>query len=434
MAGGTFLTQNRVRAGVYINFRSAGRKAAAVGSRGTAALPMEIGFGPAGKLLPVTADTDVRKLFGYRAGDPALLLLQECAKRAGTVLAYRLAEGGKASCTGGNLTATAKYGGSRGNALAVRITAEAGAFRVETLLDGEALDVQHGTEVSDLSANSWVEFSGSGALSPQAGLVLSGGTDEKADAESYRGFFKALETADFQTFALPSDDMEVIREAAAFTVRMREQEGKKIQAVVAGYPQANHEGVISVKNGVLLENGTELTAAQATAFAAGMTAGAQVNESNTYGVYDGAADVRERMTGSEIEAALKAGEWVFLPKGNRVVLEQDINTFTAFSPEKGRAFSKNRLLRVMDGLAEDLKRLFEEQYLGKTGNSADGRSLFRAEVLGYLQQLAEIGAIDGTGPEDVEVLPGQEADAVTVNLQLRPVDSMEKLYMTVEIR
>ena len=435
MAGGTFLVQNKIRAGAYINFRSGKQISVSVRDRGIAAVPLEIGFGPAGVLTEVTAETDVKKRLGYPADSPALLLVRECAKRARTVLVYRLAEGTKASCTGGNLTATARYGGSRGNDLTVRVTAEGERFRVETLLDGGVVDSQEAGEVSELAGNSWVEFSGSGALTAQAGLVLSGGSDGEVTAESYSGFFKALETADFQTFALPTADSAVIREAVSFVRRMREDEGKKIQAVVAGYPQADTEGVLSVKNGVRLEDGTELSAAQATAYAAGMTAGAQVNESNTYGSYEGAADVLERYSNSEIVAALQAGEWVFVPRGSGVVVEQDINTFTSYTAEKGKIFSKNRPVRVMDGLAADIKKLFEERYLGKTGNSADGRSLFKAEILSYLQQLQEIGAIDGLDPaEDVEVLPGNEADAVAVRLWIRPVDSMEKLYMTVEIQ
>ena len=34
---------------------------------------------------------------------------------------------------------------------------------------------------------------------------------------------------------------------------------------------------------------------------------------------------------------------------------------------------------------------------------------------------------------DIEVLAGNEIDSVVVNLAVKPVDSMEKLYMTVKI-
>ncbi len=434
MAGGVFTAQNKLRAGAYIRFRSAGQASAQVGERGTAAIPLFLSFGESGKFIPIDGETDVEKRLGFPADHEALKLLRECGKRAKKVLVWRLSEGEKASATGGNLTVKAKYGGERGNALVVRVTAEEDGFSVETLLDGKVMDQQEGKTATDLSGNDWVDFSGSGALSAQAGLALTGGSDGEETAESYDKFFKALETADFETFALPTEDKSVIRKAVSFVKRMREEEGKKIQGVVASYPQADCEGILSVKNGVKLEDGTEVSAAEATAYVAGMTAGAQMNESNTYDFYDGASDVLVRYTGSEIETALRAGEWVFVPGKGGVVVEQDRNTLTSFTAEKGKIFSKNRPLRVMDGLAKDLKELFEGQYLGKTGNSADGRSLFKAEILGYLQELEQMGAIEDVEAEDVEVLPGNDADSVVVNLKLWPVDSMEKLYMTVEIR
>ncbi len=435
MAGGTFLVQNKVRAGAYIRFRSVKQSFAAVGSRGIAALPLKLGFGPVGTLVEVNADTDIRKTFGYDPSDTELLLLRECAKRAQTVLVYRLADGQKASCTAENLTVTARYGGSGGNRMTVRVSGEEAPFLVETFLDGTLVHSQSAGEISQLVSNDWVEFSGSGALQPHAGIVLSGGSDEEVTAQSYDGFFAALQKVTFQTFAIPTDDAEVIRAAVAFAKSMREDEGNPIQAVVAGYPQADYEGVISVKNGVILEDGTTLSAADATAYVAGMTAGAQVNESCTYDLYDGAVDVDEHYSNSQIISALQAGEWIFIPRNGSVVVEQDINSFTSFTADKGKTFSKNRPLRVMDGLAADLRLLFEQYYLGKTGNSADGRSLFKAEVVGYLQQLQDIGAIDGLDPaQDVEVLPGTDSDAVVVNLSICPVDSMEKLYMTVQIQ
>ena len=435
MAGGTFLVQNKVRAGAYIRFRSVQQTFATVGSRGVAALPLALDFGPSGSLIEVSADTDVKKIFGCSADAEQLLLLRECAKRAQKILVYRLADGQKASCSSGGLTVTARFGGSGGNRITVRVVEEGDAFRVETLLDGTVQDSQTVSDISRLSQNDWVQFSGSGSLSPQAGLVLSGGTDDPVSDDSYDGFFSALEKADFQTFAFPTEDSDLINSAVAFVKRMREDEGKPVQAVVAQFPQADYEGVISVKNGVILEDGTTLSPQQATAYVAGMTAGAQVNESCTYDTYDGAADVSQRYTNTQVIDALQNGEWVFIPRKGGVVVEQDINSLTSFTAEKGKTFSKNRPLRVMDGLASDLRSLFESYYLGKTGNSADGRSLFKAEIVSYLQQLQEIGAIDAfDSAADVEVLPGSDSDAVVVNLSIRPVDSMEKLYMTVEIQ
>src|SRR5690606_10606048 len=107
---------------------------------------------------------------------------------------------------------------------------------------------------------------------------------------------------------------------------------------------------------------TTLTAAQAVAWVAGATAGAAANQSLTYQAYDGAVDVAPRYTNSQIIAALQNGEFVFIPLDGRAVVEQDINTLHTFTPEKGKAFSKNRVLRVLDGLANDYMRVFSQSY------------------------------------------------------------------------
>lgn len=109
-----------------------------------------------------------------------------------------------------------------------------------------------------------------------------------------------------------------------------------------------------------------------------------MNESLTYAAYDDAVDVAPRYTNAQIEAALTAGEFLFTPSNNRAVVEQDINTFLSYTPKKNKSFHKNRVIRVMDGIANDLKRIFEASYIGKVDNNVDGRALFRKEIVVYL--------------------------------------------------
>ncbi|MDD6033002.1 MAG: phage tail sheath protein, partial [Oscillospiraceae bacterium] len=135
MAGGTFTARNKVRPGAYINFTSAPGVMGTIGERGTALLPLRLPFGPEGVLTAVTADTDVRLVFGLTSEDDRLLLLRECAKRAGKVLVWRLGGGEKASCTNGALTVTARWGGSGGNGITVVIRGSA-PFAVETWICG----------------------------------------------------------------------------------------------------------------------------------------------------------------------------------------------------------------------------------------------------------------------------------------------------------
>lgn len=432
MAGGTFTARNKVRPGAYINFTSEAKPLGTVGERGVALLPMALSFGPEGEMIPVDRDTDIRPLFGTDSDDPALLLLRECAKRASKVLVWRLNSGEKASCSDSGLTVTARYSGSAGNLITVKIVSEGEAFRVETWLGGTLMDSQTATAVEGLTDNSLAVFSGTGSLTAHAGLVLSGGSDEDAGAESYDAFLKAAALCDFNTMAVPSADSAVLQKVIRFVKEMREEEGKKIQAVLPEN-SADYEGILSVKNGVVLEDGTQVDKVAATAYLAGMTAGAAINESCTYDRYDGAVDANPRLLESEIIEALQKGHLVFTPRSGGVILEQDQNSLVSFTPEKGKAFHKNRTLRVLDQLAEDIRRIFEDYYLGKVANSADGRRLFQAELLSYLRSLAELSAIEPPESTDVTVSAGEEPDSVVAELAVQPVDSMEKLYMTVTL-
>ena len=42
-------------------------------------------------------------------------------------------------------------------------------------------------------------------------------------------------------------------------------------------------------------------------------------------------------------------------------------------------------------------------------------------------------AIQNFEPDDVDVLPGNDIDAVVINLRIQPVDAAEKLYITITV-
>ncbi|WP_438491021.1 phage tail sheath family protein [Paenibacillus sp. IHBB 3054] len=438
MAGGTWTLQNKVRPGVYINVESSGGTLGAAGSRGITSLALSLPWGAAKVITPIVAGEDTLTRLGYDLTAPELLLVREALKRAQKVLLYKLNEGTKAAVTAGDLVATAKYGGLRGNSLKVVVQTnidDNSKFDVKTLLDNAVVDTQVVSDIAGLTANDWILWSGTGALTASAGAPLIGGADGSVTNADHTAFLGALELYDFQTVALPSTDNALKAVYAAFIRRLRDNEGKKVQAVLENYPTADNEGVISVKNGVVLSDGTTLTAVQATAWVAGATAGAEMNESLTYAAYDDAVDVAPRYTNAQIEAALTAGEFLFTPSNNRAVVEQDINTFLSYTPKKNKFFHKNRVIRVLDGFANDTKRIFETSYIGKVSNNVDGRALFRKELVVYADNLQSIGAIQNFDAQtDITVLPGVDSDAIYVEANIQPVDSIEKVYMKVQVK
>lgn len=439
MTGGTWTIHNKVRPGVYINFNNAPQPLGAVGERGVVTMPLILSWGEPKKVLSVEAGNGTAELLGYPITAPQLLLVREALKRARTLLLYRVNEGAKASATAGELVATARYGGVRGNDIAIVVEANVdhpSLFDVRTLVDGTETDVQTVADIAGLKPNAWVAWNASGALTATAGVPLAGGSDGDAATSDYMDYLDAVETLEFQTMALPVSDAELKGVFAAFVSNMRDGEGRKVQLVTANYAEADYEGVISVKNGVVLSDGTALTPEQATAWVAGATAAAGVNASLTYAAYDGAVDASPRFTHSQTVAALNNGEFLFTGGTGRAIVEQDINTFTGYTPQKGRHFSKNRVMRVLDAINNDLARVFGSYFVGKVSNDADGRNLLKSECINYLSQLQNLGAITGFDSQsDIAIAPIEgQADGVYIELNVQPVDAVEKIYIRVEVR
>lgn len=256
------------------------------------------------------------------------------------------------------------------------------------------------------------------------------------DAEDLTTALKALKTTNFNTMAYPFD--ETSHGANKLTIAnwmkdMVENEGVSIQGVFANYV-ADSELIINVGQGIKLSDGTILTPAQTVAWVAGVTAGATVSRSNTGKKYIGAIDVVPRMTKSEMEAAITAGKFMFkVDTAQNVTAVYDINSLTTTTVEKGKQFKKNRIIRVLNGINNDITTIFESNYVGKTNNNVDGQSLLRGTLIEYFNALQALSAIQNFVPEDVTVLPGTDSDAVVINCYIQPVDSVEKMFITVNL-
>lgn len=442
MAGGTWISQNKVRPGVYINFKARPQPLGSVGDRGIAAFPVALPWGDPTNVITLDASEYSKKsleLIGFNATDARIRHITSAANHAKQVLLYRLGGSGatKATATEGDLTATAKWGGTRGNDLKIVVQAnidEPTLFDVVTLLDNDEVDRQTVPYIAGLAENSFIVWSGTGDLTATAGVSLTGGTDGSTTGADFSAALSAFEAYQFNVLGIPLDDSTSKQLAVAYVKRQREDEGKKIQAVLVNYSSADCEGIISLRNGIVTSDGLQIGPTSLVWEIAAMQAAAAVNESLTYRAIPNAVDAYPRLTNSETITALKTGELVITALNGNAVIEQDINTLTSFTPDRSKAFSKNRVLRVLDTIGNDVKRIFDQFYIGKVSNNADGRALFEAENVSYLLSLQSLGAIQNFDSQtDISVVQGNDVDSVVIELRIQPVDSIEKIYMTVEV-
>lgn len=447
MAGGKFdKLAGKVRPGTYMNFESTRSDTVGTSERGTVIIPLlKPSYGPAGSYIELTnagPDAAYAKL-GYSVydSDPnrQMLLIREAFKNASKVLVYIPKEGTKAVAKNElepNLTATAKHGGTRGNALTVTVAANpVGGFDVTVSLAGNTVAYYEGlSTVDDLIAQDceYVTFTGSGALAAIAAMNLTGGTDATAQNDDLTTFMDTWEKVKFNTVAMPVTDSSMKAAIKTKIKYLRESMGRGVQAVVPDFP-ADYEGIISIKNGYAIDD-DKLSAAEATAWVAGASAGASYVESLTYDAVDGATDLVDALTHEEYVDAINKGHFAFsISEENKVIVEYDINSLTSFKQPKDETYRKNRVVRVMDTFQESIQLNFPPN---KYANDSDGWDIMEGVGKSILKQFAEAGAITDVD-YDNDFLVDRDAsygDKTYFNVNLKPVDSSEKLFFTTHTR
>ena len=444
MAGGTWTTQNKVRPGVYIRFTTNRALGLTVGERGVVTICEPMSWGPVGEVMTVANGDDMTPYTGYDITNEKNRFLREIFRGTNrtspptTLYLYRPAatSSAKATVTTGTLTATAKYPGVRGNDITIVVTEDVdneGSFFVSTVVDGEIQDQQSAETVADLVPNDWVDWSGTGALTATVGAPLTSGADGTVAASAYSDYLEAIEPYKFDVIIYDGSDSTVQDSMVGFVNRLADENGQYTQLVAANLTAPDSRFVINVMSGVTLADGTELTPQQVTWWAGGATAGAQFNESLTYATYPTAVAVSPLLTNNQIISALQSGQFILVADFDEVHVEQDIDSLTTYTTDIGVVYKKNRIIRLCNTIANDIYRQFSQNYIGMVNNNDAGRARFKAAIVGYLYQIQDAEGIQNFDPEDVEVLPGIDIDAIVVNVAFYAVDAVEKIYMTVSV-
>lgn len=443
MPGGTWTSQNKVRPGVYIRFTSTQGLGLTVGERGVVAICEPMSWGPVGTVQTVEAGADTTPFCGYDITSPNARFLQQIflgtnrTAGASKVLLYRpsATSSAQAEATAGALTATARYPGARGNDISIVVTEEVDGdtFTVSTVVDGNAVDEQTGVAtVSDLEANDWVTWSGTGALTATTGAPLTGGSDGTVESAAYSAFLGVIEPYRFDILIYDGSDSTVRTAMTSFVQRMNEENGQYCQLVASGLTNPDSRYVINVMSPATLSDGTALTAQQVCWWVGGAEAGAMYNESLTNATYPDAVSTT-MMTNAQYIAALNAGQLVLTADNGRVYVEQDIDSLVTYTTDITEVYRYNRTMRLANTIANDLYQQFSTNYLGVVDNNAQGRSMFQAAIVGYLLDIQANNGIQNFEASDVTVEPGEAINAIVVTISVQPVGSVEKVYITISM-
>ncbi|CCI81988.1 phage tail sheath family protein [Lactobacillus hominis] len=449
MAGGTWKIQNKRRPGAYINVVGNGEAVIeSVAGRVLMLRDKSLGWGNSG-VIELTSGSNFIEKIGTTLEDPDLVALKETLKGAETVLLLNPSAGtpAKLEKDGMPWVITAKYPGEKGNKLTVSVELkpdDPDNLKVTTLFGTSVVDEQiiNAHSLGDFTGNDYVTatLATTGdkdtTVSNASGTLTGGTTEGISDLTSMIN--DALENENYAVVTTAGLDIKsnLNQLLVQSLKRLREDEGRKVRAVIPsdGATNYNYEGVSAVINGYTLNDGSNISAKDATGFFAGISASADAATSLTYYEVTDAISAFPKLDNDKTIKALNDGQVLFTTRpGQRVVIEQDIDTLTKFSGTKPKVFSKNRVMRTLDEIATNTEQVFEQSFLGKVGNNAAGRDLFKANRISYLTDLMNKNIIQDFKNSDITVEKGNDSDSIVVNLAITPVDAMEKLYMTVVV-
>lgn len=453
--GGSFVTQNKILPGVYVNVNQQSKVGSALSDRGVAALGLELDWGPDGELFYLEASefrSRAQILFGYAYGDRHLQGLRDLFLHAAGCYFYRLNSGERAACS----LAEARFSGVRGNALLVTVEAaensevgesEAGEnesgvvvasgesgnteaatqFVVTSWLDGQEVDRQQVKSAAELLDNDYICWKGGATL--QAGyLSFSGGSNKaKVGAEDYQKLLEALGECEFNALGCLSCELAVQNLFVQYTREQREDNGRKFQTVLYNCA-ANYEGVINLGSKALAE---DLPESGLVFWLLGAEAGCAVNATLTNAVYDGEIKAEATASQRDLQQALLEGSLVLHRLNGELRVLEDVNSLQNWQEGGLEDRRFNQTVRVLDQIVLDLAALFYQRYLGIVPNDNAGRISLWSDVVAYYRKLEGLRAIESFDPADVTVAQGENKKAVVISSYLNVTNAMSQLYLTV---
>lgn len=431
LGGGTFLTQNKVLPGSYINVVSQARASANLSDRGICAIATELGLWDEGKVKTIT-NSDFQKnslsLFGYVYTADELKPLRDLFANVTKVHCYKLPKDGGAYAT--SMLGTAKLNGVEGNKLKLNISEAESGYLVETYVSDKLVHSQN-LDLTNKSAwvnNEYWTLSDTVESVNTGWMYFEGGVNGTVQDSSYQLFLDAIESYSFNTIGYAGTNDTLKQLFATWTKRMRDEVGAKFQCVLHKYHEADYEGVISVENDVIGDN-----VANMVYWVVGAEAGCAINKSLTNSKYNGeyASSIDTDFTQSELEEGLKAGKFIFHKVNDEVRVLDDINTFVSFTDEKSSDIASNQTMRVIDQSCNDIAVLFATKYLGNIPNDPSGRVSLWNDILKLNQAMEKLRAIQKFNPDSLIVEKGETKKSVVVTNPIEPVNAMAQLYMTI---
>jgi len=479
MASGTWQPSDKPkRPGFYMRFIAAALARIQPGARGIVAIPVKANWGPKKQVVEITSEKDLSDILGADTGGnfTAYTCVRLCLLgQPKTILVYSLSDGSEQQAsivlkdtdvapvdvlrlktkhpTARDFKVTTRTNILDENKQDIVLFEGSKQLFVYTFDTGATAVDNALAAVNDNKDNKWLVAekiaAGNGTLAAISSQDLTGGNAGVTNITNteYIDAMAVLESRLFQGFTLDGmTDASLLSSAKAWVERLR-NEGKKIVGYFGSDTTTdedinnaitrskvwNFEGIVNV--GVSGElDGVWYPSALVACWVAGKGTGQALKESLTCAVAP-FTDVSPRLTHNQVVAALAAGVLVLVHDGEKVVIEQGINTLSSLREGTDNQWKKVKIIRIMDAIDIDTAKAGHDSYIGKIPNNDDGQTAVLTAIKKYFETLVP-DLLDPvfTVEVDTGLQQNVENDELFWKYSARIIDSMEKIYGTGYLR
>lgn len=193
-----------------------------------------------------------------------------------------------------------------------------------------------------------------------------------------------------------------------FIVNKNDLDKKTFKAVLANQ-DADNESIINFTTDEIKVGEKTYTTSEFTARIAGILAGIGLDRSVTYYVLP---EVESIKAIEDADEAIDNGELILIDDGEKIKIGRGVNSLTTTTEEKGESFKKIKIVEGIHLMKNDIRRTFEDNYVGKYTNDYDNKVLFVTVVNSYFKQLEKEYVLDRSYQNKAEISLEAQVDYI----------------------
>lgn len=455
MAGYFQIGETKIRPGAYFNVQKRDDDNAFGAVDGVVAVLFRASMGPLGKVQVIEREDGYEDLYGTEGTTDTLR--EALCGGAQKLIACRVGSGGSSASVSleavtGKVKVTARHPGKAAYSVTVREKL-ADTSRKECVVyigtkEYEKINFAAGeNEAQALVAafaksknfTAELEENGEGAVTSVSQAPFTSGTDPTVTNGDYSKGLEEVEKYFFNTVCVDTEDKGVHELVSSFLDRIytagrfgigvvAEKCSQDLEERLAAAAGFDKENMVYVLNASVATKAEELDGHQTAALIAGMIASCPSNQSLTHTVIDRYAKIKEPLTNSQYEKAIKNGGLALsYNTDDEVWIESANNTMIHTNETHDEGWKKIRRVKTRYELMYRANAQ-ADALVGKVDNDINGRAI----IVGKLQKICnamvqEGKLISATVTESTEYIA--DTDSCWFNIDVIDKDSAEHIYL-----